>query len=106
MKIKINTNCRNGEHVFIPANTYVDGRENIVIKWVCQHCLFTVGAKSQWEEPDLEELAVTQNQVEEFEMDKFKGAQEEPVTLKNIELETPKKRGPKPKGEIKGLLHV
>lgn len=46
-KITISRNCLNGEHVFIPANTYIDGREHMVINWVCQHCLYIINEK-EW----------------------------------------------------------
>ena len=116
MKIKINPNCENGEHVFIPANTCVQGRETFHTAWTCQHCLYHVSA-SDWDahirinfeksipgtyaecNADIKEEVVLRGS----DVAKLLSKPEEP---KREESKLPypgNKRGPKPKGTVKGL---
>lgn len=99
-KITISRNCANGEHVFIPANTYIDGREHIVINWVCQNCLMLVNDK-EW----FAHLAKHYPSVEEAPKEEPEKEWTAQVVLTKKEESKPepklpypgRKRGPKPK---------
>jgi len=108
MKIKINTNCRNGEHVFIPANIFVDGHDRIVTSFVCQHCLEGV-SQSEWL------MHVNQIQSHREEQEAIRAGLYQAAMMAQsqtgaeilpteTESNPTKKRGPKPKQkEIEGL---
>lgn len=115
MKIKINTNCKNGEHTFIPANTYVDGRDHRVTSFVCQHCLQGV-SDEEWS-AHLNTITLENNvslslppviPLSQEEQNILLGIRKSVAgdiyNTKTQQFETPKKRGPKPKQkEIEGL---
>lgn len=113
MKIKINPNCKNGEHVFIPSSNLTEGRENFVTSFVCQHCLWGV-SNNDWiehlnkireEESELREKmeAIKRQEDENREIEKLTIEAFERDALQEAKNETTKKRGPKPKGKIEGL---
>ena len=105
--IKINPNCRNGEHSFIPAVTHVDGRDNIVTSLVCQHCLYYVN-EDTWFNHLQEHYKIEPKEALPTAGTDVKPVLE-PVTSsvnkKPTQSYAGKRRGPKPKaqGKIQGL---
>jgi hypothetical protein len=105
--IKINPNCKNGEHTFIAAVTHIDGRDHVVSCLVCQHCLYYVNEDS-WFNHLKDNFS-----NEPKEASPTAGADAKPVlepisrpsNKKPIQSYPGKRRGPKPKvqGKIQGL---
>jgi hypothetical protein len=105
--IKLNPNCRNGEHLFIPAVTHIDGRDHVVSALLCQHCLYYVSDKA-WYEHLQEHFKSEQKETISTEPRNIKPmlASARSSVVTNIERPANrKKRGPKPKakGKIQGL---
>jgi hypothetical protein len=107
--IKITRNCQNGEHVFIPALKHTDGRDQFVMAFVCQHCLYHVSL-DEWEN-HIKDNFTNEPQIAEPEPeDPVKSVSVStisPTIIKQHQQSYPgKKRGPKPKaqGKIEGLI--
>lgn len=102
MKIEISTNCKNGEHVFIPASTLTEGRENIVTSFVCRHCLQGV-SNNDW---NLHLQKIENQALAKARLEMEKMCESKSIAALNVtQIDEPiKKRGPKPKQkEIEGL---
>lgn len=90
-KIKITRNCLNGEHVFIPANTHIDGRDHIVTNFVCQHCLWLI-SEQEWIDHLQANWAPAKSEIKPIP----KAAIKELPKVENNSYPG-KRRGPKPK---------
>lgn len=102
MKIEISTNCKNGEHVFMPASTLTEGRENLVTSFVCRHCLQGV-SNNDWN-AHLKMLEDQEIAKAHFEMERMIESQK--IAALNVtQIDEPiKKRGPKAKAKVEELL--
>jgi hypothetical protein len=105
--IKINPNCKNGEHTFIAAVTHIDGRDHVVSCLVCQHCLYYVNEetwfnhlKDNFSSEPKQTVAAAATDIKPVP-DVINGT----INKRPTQTYPGKKRGPKPKiqGKVQGL---